>query len=122
MHKHYLMTDQSGISALSELAAPEFSAADYAGWEGLSAEAGGVFFFMFKISADAVEYPMHASPDEWLGYVVVGEGELFSGNASGEKLGSVSFKAGDFITFMANTQHAWKNGGQESKILFVKKA
>ena len=122
MNHHYVMTDHAGSSAIETLAPPEFAAADYPGWEALSLDAGALSFFMFRIAPGAAEFPLHAAPDEWIGYVVSGGGVLFAGDGEGKKLGQVHFAAGDFITFKPNTQHAWENGTEESKILFVKVA
>lgn len=122
MNHHYLMTDQGGHSAIETLVAPEFGAAEYPGWEALSLETEGLSFFMFKIAPGAAEYPLHAAPDEWIGYVVSGSGVLYAGDEEGRQSEQVAFTAGDFITFKPNTQHAWKNGSEESRILFVKVA
>lgn len=123
MPSHFLMKNQSGNAAFEKLDAPEFAAADYDGWESLAVEASGIFFFMFKIDADAVDYPLHASPDAWLGYVVEGAGYLTAGNQDGsQELDRATYQAGDFITFEPNTQHGWSNGNTPAKILFVKTA
>ena len=122
MANHILMKNQSGDSVLDQLEAPEFSSADHAGWEGLGVEASGVFLFMFRIEAGAVDFPLHDSPDAWLGYVVSGSGTLHAGSADGKLMDSVAYQAGDFITFEPNTQHGWSNGGEPSKIMFVKVA
>lgn len=119
MSKHYLMTDASGVSALAETDVPQFSSADVAGWEGLSVEAAGVFFFMFRIAPGAEEFPMHAAPDAYLGYVAKGSGQLHVGTEA-DKMESVTFNEGDFITFEPDTMHGWTNGPEESKILFVR--
>ncbi|MEM1083088.1 MAG: cupin domain-containing protein [Verrucomicrobiota bacterium] len=122
MSHHFIMSDQEGSSAIAKQEAPEFSALEYQGWSGQALEASGVFCFILKVKAGGDEFPMHADAAAWLGYVVSGSGELFSGNAAGDKLEAVAFAAGDFITFEPNTQHAWKNGPDESKILVVKVA
>ena len=120
MSRHYLMTEKQGTSFLEEVEGPSFSSTDVDGWEGLTVEAAGVFFFMFRIAPNAVEFPMHAAPDEYLGYVVRGSGKLHAGTEQ-EKLESVDFNEGDFITFKPDTMPGWTNGPQESKILFVRK-
>lgn len=123
-NKHFTMTDKNGESFISIEHAPEFSAADYSGWEAISveAEAAGLFFFMFKVAPNAEEFPLHASPDTWLSYVVSGHGLMYAGKENGVKTQGVEFKAGDFISFGPNTQHAWKNGDAETKIMFLKRA
>lgn len=121
MSKHIIMSEAGGSSFLEEMPAPAFTPADFPGWSGLSLEDSGVFLFMFDIAPDAVEFPLHTSPDEWLAYVVAGAGELVSGEGETRQLESVPFAAGDFITFRANTPHAWRNGGVASRILFVKR-
>lgn len=122
MSKHIIMSEAKGSSYLKEQPAPTFAPADHAGWKGLSLEDSGVFFFMFEIEPGAVEYPLHASSDEWLAYVVAGSGELISGEGNTRQLDKVTFAAGDFITFKANTPHAWRNGSGKSRILFSKRS
>ncbi|MDQ8201416.1 cupin domain-containing protein [Pelagicoccus sp. SDUM812003] len=95
---------------------------DFPGWKGLSLEDVGLLFFLFDIEAGAAEFPLHASEDEWLAYVIEGGGELYSGFGDTKKTGSVRFAEGDFITFHSNTSHAWKNGQQRTRILFARKA
>ncbi|WP_169305279.1 cupin domain-containing protein [Coraliomargarita akajimensis] len=119
MNQHTRMIQNNGISAFEQADMPEFSAADFDGWEGLSLEAAGVFFFMFKVAPDAADFPLHAAPDEYLGYVVKGGGTLYAGSAEA-KTDSIEFSEGDFITFKPDTQHAWTNGDSETKILFVR--
>lgn len=120
MSQHIVMSEQNGVSVLRTQEAPSYSPLDFPGWKGMAAEDSGIFMFIFDIDGDAAEYPLHASEDAWLAYVITGMGILFSGNPEGEKLGQLDYQAGDLITFQPNTQHAWKNGGAPSKILFTK--
>lgn len=123
MANHIVMSEKDGASFLSQSAAPEFSSDDFpGGWEGMGVEASGVFIFVLKVAADAEEFPIHASEDEWLGYVVSGSGTLYAGTAESEKTEGKEYSEGDFVTFEANTPHGWVNAGGESKILFAKKA
>lgn len=119
-NKHFIMTDKGGQSFLETQSAPVFEEADYEGWEALSIETAGLFFFMFKVQPNAEDFPLHASPDDWISYVISGHGKLFAGIADGPKTEQVEFKAGDFISFKPNTQHAWENGSSETKLLFLK--
>ncbi|MGC6425186.1 MAG: cupin domain-containing protein [Lentimonas sp.] len=119
--KHFILNDNNGKSYFEDGTVPEFSAADFpAGWEALSVEAAGIFFFLFKIEPSAEEFPLHAAPDEYFSYVVKGSGTLFGGDSE-TKGEHIKFNAGDFISFKPDTQHAWKNGDTETLILFVKK-
>jgi quercetin dioxygenase-like cupin family protein len=122
MSKHIIMTEANGSSFLKQQAAPTFAATEYKGWKGLALEDSGVFFFMFEIEPGAVEYPLHASGDEWLAYVIEGSGELISGEGNTRQLDKMAFAAGDFITFKKNTPHAWRNGNGKSRILFSKRS
>lgn len=123
MANHIVMTNNNGASELARSPLPEFDAGDFPqGWKGLGIEASGVFIFMFNIAADAVEFDIHASEDEWSAYVVSGSGTLYAGTAEMERTEGMDYQAGDFITFEANTPHCWQNGGEASKILFTKKA
>ena len=122
MSKHIVLSESEGSSSIAVNTAPEFLPLDFQGWDGRAVEDSGVFMFLFDIAADAVEFPVHADEAEWLAYVVSGSGEMFSGTPDGVKNGSVEYSAGDYITFRANTQHGWRNGGEPGKILFVKRS
>ena len=115
--------NEDGSSALKRIDAPEFSDMDFpACWLGKVVEDSGIFMFTFDISAEAAEFPIHVSEDEWLAYVISGSGVLFAGTAGMEKTNGVAYQAGDFIAFDADTPHGWKNDGGESQILFVKRS
>lgn len=120
--KLFTMVQKAGESFIDTKEAPEFSAGDFKGWEQMSHETAGLFFFMFKIEPHAEEFPLHASPDDWLSYVVSGSGTLFAGVENGRKTQQVEFKAGDFIEFQPDTQHAWQSSSEETKIMFLKVA
>lgn len=122
MGKHILMTNEQGASMLASTPLPEFDAGEFpAGWSGLGVEDAGIFMFMFNVSAGAAEFPLHASEDEWLAYVVSGSGTLYAGTADMKQTDSIAYQAGDFITFKADTPHGWKNGSEASRILFTKR-
>ena len=122
MASHIIMSNDSGASTLSKSPAPEFEDLDFAGWKGRAVEDSGLFMFMFDIAPDAVEFPVHADEAEWLALVLSGSGTLFAGTADMQKTDGMDYEAGDYITFEANTPHGWKNGGEPSRILFVKRA
>lgn len=119
MSKHIHMIEQSGISAFKDAEMPQFTSADFPGWDSIQTEGAGVFFFLFRVAAGAEEFPLHAAPEAFLGYVAKGGGTLYAGSSE-EKTDHVEFSEGDLISFDPNTQHAWKNGDAETKILFVK--
>ena len=121
MASHIQMFMEAGGSRLDKKTLPEFEPGDFpAGWVGLAVEDSGIFMFMFNIAADAAEFPIHASEDAWLAYVVSGSGTLYAGTADSERTGGVEYEAGDFITFEAGTPHGWKNGAAPGRILFAK--
>lgn len=122
MANHIIMRQCSGASSLESSVAPEFSALDFTGWQGVSLEDSGVFMFVFIIEPEAVEFPIHSSEDAWLAYVISGTGWLYAGSVDQQATESIEYRSGDFITFQADTPHGWKNGGEKSKILFVKKS
>ena len=90
------------------------------GWDGQSIEFGDVFMLIFTIQPDAVEFEIHSSEDTWIAYVISGSGTLIAGDNQDKKTHDIDYKAGDFITFDANTPHGWKNNQLLSKILFTK--
>ncbi|MEM9253262.1 MAG: cupin domain-containing protein [Planctomycetota bacterium] len=122
MAKHIAMVNRDGGSAFDALPTPQSGALEHAGWSGVAVEASGLFCFEIAAEPGAAEFPMHDSPDAWVGYVVCGGGTLYSGSAAGEKLGEVTVAEGDWITFEPNTQHAWKNGDAQTRMLFIKRA
>jgi quercetin dioxygenase-like cupin family protein len=122
MSSHIIMSNDNGASSLAASPVPEFEAFDFKGWQGRAIEDSGVFMFLFDIAADAEEFPVHADQAEWLAYVVSGSGTLYAGTADMQRTEGMAYAAGDYITFQAGTPHGWKNGGEPSRILFVKRA
>ncbi|XPF94538.1 cupin domain-containing protein [Colwellia sp. RE-S-Sl-9] len=115
------MLANSGNSKLVRKNAPDISIDEFPeGWDGVSIEYADVFMFIFTIQPDAAEFPIHSSQDKWLAYVISGSGTLIAGNSQNEQTQSMEYKAGDFISFEADTPHGWKNNKQLSKILFTK--
>ncbi|MEM0915005.1 MAG: cupin domain-containing protein [Planctomycetota bacterium] len=122
MAKHIGLIDREGVSSLSTLAVPQSEALDPAGWSGVPVEAAGLFCFEVTAEPGAEEFAMHAVPGAWVGYVVSGGMTLYSGKPTGEKLDEVELKPGDWLTFDPDAQHAWKNGPEKTRVLFVKQA
>ena len=122
MSDHIIMSNDNGASALAKTSAPRFEALDFEGWQGRSVEDSGIFMFMFDIAPDAEEFPVHADDAEWLALVLSGSGTLFPGPADMQKTEGMDYHAGDYITFEGGTPHGWKNNGEPSRILFVKRA
>lgn len=122
MSSHITMSLEGNASILSKSPAPEFEVLDIEGWRGAALEDVGLFTFMFNIEADAPVYPIHSDEAQWIAYVISGNGILYSGDHDGNQKGHIEYQAGDFITFMPNTPHGWKNGNANSKILLVKQA
>lgn len=122
MSSHITMSNSNGASTLTKSDGPKLYTAGHDGWQGLSLEASGVFIFMFDIAPDAAEFPIHASEDKWLAYVISGSGTLFAGTADMEKTEGMSYAAGDFVTFERNTPHGWINDSEPSRILFTKQS
>ena len=122
MASHIIMSNVDGASALAKSPAPEFEAFEFKGWRGRAVEDSGVFMFLFDIAPDAEEFPIHADEAEWLALVLSGAGTLYAGTADMQKTEGMDYQAGDYITFQGGTPHGWKNGGEPSRILFVKRA
>ncbi len=115
------VTGLDGASALTRESAPELTDLGLLGWQGLSLEALGLVAFMFSITADAEEFPLHTDTAEWIAYVVSGSGTVYVGTPELEKTSGTTYRAGDFLTFEANTPHGWHNGGAASRILFLRR-
>lgn len=114
------MTKTRKASVLSSKDAPEFEPLDLTGWQGLTFDDVGLSFFIFNIDADAPEFPIHSSEDRWIAYVISGSGTLYAGEDSGQKTESITYSAGDLITFHSNTPHGWKNDNTKSRILLTR--
>lgn len=122
MASHIEMSAHNDGSNLVRNTAPDIVIDEFPeGWDGQSFEFGNVFMFIFTIQANAVEFPLHSSPDTWLAYVISGSGTLIAGDSNDNKTQEMQYSAGDFITFDANTPHGWRNDNQKSKILFTKR-
>ena len=122
MASHIIMSNIDGASSLAKSPAPRFEAFEQKGWQGRAVEDSGIFMFMFDIAPDAEEFPIHADEAEWLALVISGSGTLYAGTADLQKTEGIDYETGDYISFAANTPHGWKNGGEPSRILFVKRA
>ncbi|MGL6314342.1 cupin domain-containing protein [Vibrio sp. WXL103] len=121
MNQHITMSLDNHSSYLTSKALPAYTPLDFPGWQGLAIEDNKFFMFVFDIEANAAEFPLHSDENTWLAYVIEGQGTLFAGTKDNqEKTSQTEFKAGDAITFEANTPHAWQVGDKASKILFCR--
>lgn len=121
MNQHIEMFLDNESSALKTHKLPQFSPLDFPGWHGLAVENESIHMFIFSIDENASEFPLHASDQEWLAYVVMGEGRLIAGTKDNQtQTSSIKFCAGDAITFRADTPHAWKMSPGAGKILFCR--
>lgn len=122
MGSHITMSLNENGSTTQIADSPDFEALEIDGWYGAALEDVGLFSFMFKIDADAPTYPIHSDPASWIGYVISGGGKLYCGDLQGEQTTDVEYSEGDFITFLPDTPHGWKNDDVESKILLIKRS
>jgi hypothetical protein len=116
----YTIVNKDGAAVSTAAPDPAFADAGLKGWTVQAFSSAGVDWFVFKLGTDAALYPFHASPDEWVGFILEGSGQVLLGDASNAQKGVVNFRKGDFLLFGANTVHAWKNGPTETQILFLK--
>lgn len=121
MNQHWHLTLTDNRSQILPAPPIEFMADSLAGWQTARLTSAGVNVFLFEIEPRAVEYPMHAAHDAWLGYVATGSGTIFAGTANAKE-SEAAFYAGDFITFDPLTPHGWQNGPESTRILFFKPA
>ncbi|MEM6550621.1 MAG: cupin domain-containing protein [Planctomycetota bacterium] len=122
MSQHVVMYNEPHGATLATQPAPIAEGVDYAGWSIMTTESAGVSVIVLKGEPDAVEFPMHAVPDAYFGYVVAGQVIIHAGNADGEKLDETTLTAGDLLTLEPDTQHAWVNTGGPAEIIFTKPA
>lgn len=122
MNQYISMSMSDDKSQLSSTPLASFTPLDFPGWQGLSIEDKSLFMFIFDIEANADEFPLHASDQNWLAYVIEGNGILYAGTTDNkEKTSEIPFSAGDAISFEANVPHGWKVNNIASKILFCRK-
>ena len=98
---------------------PVFKPADVAGWQGRSVEIEGIEVFMFEIEPNA-DYPMHAVPGDWIGYIVKGSGSLMLEDPKTKNVSSTPYTPGDVFFFGPDLPHAWKSGPEPGASLWVK--
>jgi len=116
----YTIANKDGVAVSATSDNPAFADAGLKGWTVQAFSSAGVDWFVFKLAKGADLYPFHASPDEWIGFILEGSGQVLLGDAANVQKGAVTFKKGDFLMFGADTVHAWKNGPAETQILFLK--
>jgi quercetin dioxygenase-like cupin family protein len=115
---HIIKNQADGVADSSTTSAPQFVDGGQFGWSMQMLMDAGVDFFIFSVVPGA-KFPMHDSPEEWLGYVISGNGELTLGGKDKKVTSTVKFSKGDYIVFKPNTMHGWK-GGSDLLLLVVK--
>jgi hypothetical protein len=116
----YTIESTDGASSSTSAGNPAFADAGLKGWTVQSFSSAGVDWFIFKLAVGAAPYPFHKSPDEWIGYILDGSGQLVLGDDNNAQTGVINFRKGDYLLFKANAVHSWKNGPKETQILFLK--
>ncbi len=105
---HVIKNTTSGVAESTTSAAPKFSPAEN-GWSAQTLTDAGVDFFIYTVVPGAT-LPVHDSPEEWLGYVISGDGVLGLAGNDKKVTSTVKFSKGDFIVFKPNTMHNWEAG------------
>jgi hypothetical protein len=116
----FVIENSDGTTTSTSKDSPAFADAGLKGWTVQSFSSAGVDWFVFKLGVGAVLYPFHTSPDEWIGFILDGSGQVLLGDENKAQKGVLNFKKGDFLLFGKDTMHAWKNGPKETQILFLK--
>jgi hypothetical protein len=116
----FVIENSDGTATSTTKDTPAFGDAGLKGWTVQAFSSAGVDWFVFKLAVGAAMYPFHSGPEEWIGYVLDGSGQLLLGDENKVQKSVVNFKKGDFLLFGGDTVHAWKNGPKETQILFLK--
>jgi quercetin dioxygenase-like cupin family protein len=115
---HVIKNRMDGVAESSTTVAPKFVDGGQFGWSMQMLTDAGIDFFIFSVVPGAT-FPVHDSHEEWLGYVISGNGELTLGGQDKKVTSTVKFSKGDYIVFKPNTMHGWK-GGSDLLLLVVK--
>lgn len=121
MNTIYDIFNNDGQSSAKKVQTLETSDAGQPGWGLQTYSVAGVDYVLLIAEKGAATFPMHDDPNDWLGYIVEGQGQLHLGDAESitEK---VAYKAGDIIHFTPGTYHGWESTSDRSKLMFVKVA
>jgi len=121
MNSIYDIISTNGQSRAKKMQLLETTEAGQPGWGLQTYSVAGVDYVLLIAEKGAATFPMHDDPNDWLGYIVEGKGQLHLGDADTitEK---VAYKAGDIIHFTPDTYHGWESTAERSKLMFVKVA
>jgi hypothetical protein len=88
------------------------------GWRIASMVLSGMDISIFKVAPNAL-YGSHAAPFECVCLVADGAGELFLTDAEGNELAAVTCSKGDAYLQGGNTLHGFRNGPQETTLIYL---
>jgi hypothetical protein len=91
------------------------------GWSITSLVTGGIDISMFRVAPHAL-YGSHAAPFECVCIVAEGAGELFLTDANGQELEVVPCRRGDAYLQGANALHGFRNGPEETVLIYLRVA
>jgi quercetin dioxygenase-like cupin family protein len=89
------------------------------GWSITSLVTGGMDISIYRVAPNAL-YSSHAAPFECVCIVAEGTGELFLTDAGGRELDVISCRKGDAYLQGANTLHGFRNGPQETMLIYLR--
>jgi hypothetical protein len=111
-----------GVTQCKIQSSPELVNAGAKGWNAKIFSEQEMDFYIYDIDADAETFPLHTADDNWVIYIMEGLGELLLGDDDFNLQSSTKYQQGDIISIDSKLIRGWKNGPQQSKIIFVKLA
>jgi len=119
MSKTYIINNENGVAVSKLTDTVPFNDAGQKGWTLQSSTFAGIDCNILCAGKDADVFPLHTDMNEWMGYVLEGNGELHIGDEKNitEK---IEYNTGDVIIFKPGTYHGWKSYSDSTKLMFVK--
>jgi hypothetical protein len=116
-----VVNNERGVAEIRDRQFLESSTMAAPGWNITGISAAGLEISVFRIAPGAV-YPSHVGPLDCVCFVAEGGGELFLADAQGNELQSVLCRRGDSYLQCANTLHGFRNGLQETVLVYMQVA
>jgi len=123
-HQAALSTVQSvdgSVAAVTGSTPLSFVKMDVDGWSVTRIEKAGIEISIFKVAPSSV-YASHAVAFECVCLVAEGSGELFLTDEGGKEVSSLACSKGDAYVQGANARHGFRNGPNETTLIYLRVA